>query len=188
MRQQQMAQMRATVRQEQVKRLFIGKVSPSAADPSFQVVRITAVFQHIRVIIRFQESRMALPEVVNQLLAGSAQIGENPYGNLLAGHRETVRFSGVMDLRKRPDQQLPDPNFLKGGECPDQVILDRNPAVPVCIRGDVDGQLVFFGQYRYSANVVRMLVGYEDRFYLFHGQPQPVPLQPHLKYEQRHLS
>src|ERR1700734_1678846 len=68
MRGKDMAHIGGPVPDEQFQRLPVRQMSLATADPVLQKMRVAAFFEHLLVIVGFEESRMTLPEMVDQLL------------------------------------------------------------------------------------------------------------------------
>ncbi len=75
----------------------------AAADASLQVEGIFAVFQHLLVIIGFQEGGPALLKMTDHFLTGFPDIGEHADLDPFEGYDKTMRLGGVVELGKGGD-------------------------------------------------------------------------------------
>lgn len=167
-----MAHVRRAVRFEQLQRLRVGEMPFPATDTVLQEVRVAALFQHDLVVISFEEGRVALLEMMNELIAGQADVRKHadPRVRMVAGDDEAVRVRGVMMFRKSRDLQLPD---LDGLKCPErQRLLQLHAAVAQSSICNVHRQAIFPGEHGDAADMIDVLMRYEYCFYFLHRQPQ----------------
>src|SRR5882724_10385419 len=107
-----MAHERRAVGQEQVKSLPVGKMAIAITDPPLQMDGIGAVLEHALIVIRFQEGRMTLLKIGDQLLAGNTDIREYADLYFSAGHDKTIGVGRIMEFREGRDHQLSDGDRL----------------------------------------------------------------------------
>ena len=107
-----MAHKRWPVCFEKFKGLPVRQMPHTSTDPVFQVIRIPAVFQHLLIIIRFQESRMALAELIDHVFAGNAEICKYDNGYRISSHDKTMRIAGIMKFRERRYGKITNRNRL----------------------------------------------------------------------------
>src|SRR6185312_14828614 len=112
MRQQQVAEESCAMGFEKLQRLEIGQMAVSSPYPVFQEPGIFPIHQHFFIIIGFQKSRMALTEIMNQLIAGLANVGKNAHGCLQTAHDKTMGVAGVMFFGERRYLEAPYRNRL----------------------------------------------------------------------------
>ena len=67
-----------------------------AADALFKMKWITAILQHVFIIIGFEKYRMALFEMMHHMLAGAANIGDHACGNTGMADYKTMRIASIM--------------------------------------------------------------------------------------------
>src|SRR5579863_9421278 len=134
---------------------------------------IAAFVQQVFIIVGFQEGRVALPKMMDQLFADDAQVGKNadPYGR--GGDNETTGIGGIMGLGKGCDRQIAGGYRLAGIETPDELRLERMRDLLPGAVADIDGELIAPGQDLQTADMVVMFMRNKDRFYGGKGQTQP---------------
>src|SRR5258708_1238617 len=93
---------------EKLQRLPVGKMPLSATDTIFQMIRITAILQHLFVVVGFQEGCMALFKMMDQVFAGSADIREHANFYSFGLDNKTMGIDGIMKFGEGRDVQLPD--------------------------------------------------------------------------------
>lgn len=169
-----MAQVGRPVLPEQGKCLVVGQMSPAAADAPFQVKRVGARLQHHFVIVRLQESGMALPEIVDQLIANHADIGKYSYGHFMVLHNETAGFCRIMFFTEGSDLQAADADGPACAERGEQCTVQPQPAVPECLAADIHRQSVFLRQYFQAFDVVCMFMRNKDGLHLVQRKLQMV--------------
>ena len=171
--QQEVRHMRRPVRAEKFQRLRIREVPVPAADAVLQEVGITPLFQHHFIVIGFQEGGMALFEVVDELIAGYADVSKDPDVNPVGAHHETMRLDRVVKFREGGDLQIPDRHRLKGGEPAHQRFVNVQSSVLHGAGGDVDRQLMFADHHGNAPDMINMFMRYKNGAHLAHTQPQP---------------
>ena len=67
-----------------------------AAYPFLEVKRIAAFDQHVLTIIGFKENGITLAEILYDIGAAKADVGEYADCDLLARYHKTVRVDGIM--------------------------------------------------------------------------------------------
>jgi hypothetical protein len=135
-------------------------------------MRIAAFVQQMLVVIGFEEGRVTLTEMVDQLVADDTQIGEDPDPNGRGGDNKTTGVGGVVSLGKGGNRQFADGNGLAGIETPDELRFEgKRELLPGAV-ADVDRELVAFGQNFQTTDMVVMFMGNKDRFYGGQGQAQ----------------
>src|SRR5437879_349560 len=75
-------------------------MSHATANTILQVIRIRTVFQHLRIIICFQESSMALFKMADELFATNTKISKHANIHRSATDHKTMRIACIMDLGK----------------------------------------------------------------------------------------
>src|SRR5450432_992236 len=80
----------------------------------FKVNRITSLLQHLFIIVRFQESRMALFEIMNELITGLADIGKNTNICFGCADYKTMGITGIMFFLECRNAQVTDHYGLLG--------------------------------------------------------------------------
>ena len=83
----------------------------TATDTIFKVIRVSALLQHLFIIISLQKNGMALFKVIDHLLTNSANIGEHTYSDMITGDYKTMRIAGVMKFRKGKNTQVANLHF-----------------------------------------------------------------------------
>ena len=139
-----MAHIGGPVPDEQFQRLPVRQVSLATADPVLQKMRVTALFEHLLVIIGLQESCMAVPEMVDQLFADFAQVCKNADPDGRGGDDKTVWVRSVVCFGKGGDRQCPGRYRLMTAERLHQLRVQRQPGVLLRGRGDINRQPVTF--------------------------------------------
>ena len=143
---------------------IIGQVAFAAADTLFQMPGIRTVHQHRRIMIGFNHQQMAAFEAFRHQPGGNAQIGGHTDAQAVTGKGESNGIGGVVGEGKRVDVKtgkLETHTGLKvmpGGQIP-QVFLER----PMRGRRQINRQIEPPGQNADTANMIRMLMGDEDR-------------------------
>src|SRR5215207_9243935 len=100
-------------------------MSFASADPLFKIIRITAVLQHFLIIICFKKGSMTLLELVDQVLAGHANICKNTHFYFAAMNRKAKGIGGIVVLRKGNDRKFPNGDPFVFPEMPDQVFVQE---------------------------------------------------------------
>src|SRR4029077_11572363 len=88
----------------------------TTTDPVFKECRIAALVQHFFIIIRFQESSMALFEIMYQLIAGLSYICKYTDIGLSCTDYKTMGIAGIMFFLKSGDTQPADYHWLLGSK------------------------------------------------------------------------
>ena len=170
--QEEMAHMRGTVRQEEFEGLPVGKVSLTAAYPPLEVDGITALLQHVFVVVGFQEGGVTQPELADEVFAGGAYVGKDPYMETGARNREAMGVGGVVKLGKGGDRQCADVYGFVGRKVPHQTRIERKASVDKRRLRDVHRELVFSGKHFQPADMVGVFVGDKNRLYHLQGEPR----------------
>lgn len=105
---------------EQFQSLLVGQVPESPIDAPLEVVGITAVHQHIPIVIGLQKNGMAVFKMGGHPFAGLPYIRENTYTDIVVADNETLRIMGIVALRECGNLQRPDVDGLVG----DQVVME----------------------------------------------------------------
>ena len=81
---------------QQLKGLKVGQMANRGVDPNFEVVWIGSLFQHLVVVVRLQKERMALLQVIFNVVAWCANIRENAYVQAIRLNSEGGGFCGIV--------------------------------------------------------------------------------------------
>ena len=110
--------------------------------------RIAALVQHLLIVIGLQEGGMTLPEMPDEMLAGSADVGEyaydggNPGGPLFPGadslmaDDKAMGVGSIMELGKRGHLQGADGHGCEGGEMMYEVSFQIEDDIYILSTGD----------------------------------------------------
>src|SRR5579872_3841132 len=157
-----MAHEGGAVPDKKVEGLPVGQVALAATDAVLQKMRIAAVLQEVLVVVCLQESRMALPEMPDQVLANVTEVREDADSNGGGRYDEAARVCGVMRLRKRCNGEVAHRNRLPRVEDPDELRLEGASQLLPGGPGDKDRQLISFGKDFQAADMVVVLMGNKD--------------------------
>lgn len=161
------------VRLEHFQRLAVGKVSFASADAVFQEIRITPLVEHLFIVISLQESSVALFKVMDQLIAGDANVGKYADVHIATGYHKTVRICGVVVFGKCGYTNVTHLYRFCGHKRMYLFLFNVELAVGEGVGGDVYGEVVFAGDHGYTADMITVFVGDEEGLYFLHGKPQP---------------
>ena len=95
-REHQESQMGGPVILKKIQRLSVGKMPLFSTDAPFQVNRVRTSFQHRLIVVRFQEGCMAAADMMNDLVTGHADIGEDPRRDVIERDRETMGIRAIV--------------------------------------------------------------------------------------------
>ena len=124
--------------------------------------------QHFFVEIHFQKSCVALFKMLDQIFAGSADIGENAHVYFTAANYKTMRIACVMHLSKCCDGEVADNNRLVWMKRLYEMALQCKAAGNVGAVCHINGNTVFLNKPTNPFDVVAMLVRYKNRFYFMY--------------------
>ncbi len=143
---------------------IIGQVAFAAADALFQMPGIRSVHKHRHIMIGFYQQQVAALETFRHQPGGNTQIGGHADAQAVAGKGESNGVGGIVGEGKRVDVETgklethAGLKVMPGGQMA-QSVLDG------AMRGrrQMDRQIEPPGQNADPANMIRMLVGDEDR-------------------------
>ena len=84
------------MRGKKLQRLVVGKVSLSATDALFEIIRIAAVLQHFLIIVGFEKSCMALLELADQVRTGKTDIRKHAYFDFPAADGDAIKPIAIL--------------------------------------------------------------------------------------------
>src|SRR5665647_462101 len=100
-----MAHKMRPVSSKNIQRLPITQMTQSATDTVFEIDGIITFFKHILIIIRFQESGMALLKIFDQMLTWCANISKNTHTNIVVRNHKTKGITCIMKFWKSDNRQ-----------------------------------------------------------------------------------
>src|SRR5580692_6454701 len=101
MRQKQQAHEGWLVGLEKLQCLTIGKVSFAPTDAVLQMPGVPSLFEHILVVVGFQECGVALPEIADHMRTRQADICKDTNSNIFSRYSKAVGVCCVMQLGER---------------------------------------------------------------------------------------
>lgn len=128
---------------KQFQRLLVRHMSFVSADAIFQVYRITSIGQHRFIIIRLEESGMALLKMPDDMFAGETDVREDAHSHRRTFHKKAVRIACIVQFWKSGNGEVSDLYRLIGMQAEDEIFFDFQSSVPESFGSDVDRQLIF---------------------------------------------
>src|SRR5690348_13517309 len=112
-----------------VQRFVIAQMTHASRYSFFKIERVISFVQHVFVIVRLQESCMALFEIMDHIFTRFTDIRKYPYRYFVTLHYKTVRICRIMKFRKSYYRQIADKYRLVRYENFYQRLLKRQPTV-----------------------------------------------------------
>jgi hypothetical protein len=93
------------------------------------MIWIAALLEQIFVVVCFQEGRVALTEVMNEVLACMTVVCKHPHRHIISGYDETVWIAGVVRLGEGGNGDVTNYHRLMCADAMDQRPIELKPAL-----------------------------------------------------------
>lgn len=172
--QQQVAHERRLVTHDQLQCLAVGQVTITTTDTLFQEAGIVALVEHLLVIVGFEEGSVAAAEMMHQLFARAADIGEYANGGVFRSDGEAIGIGGIVVFAEGADIEVAKVNGFAVVERAYQFFIEEDAAVAVRAGCDIDREVVFARGDGQPADMVGVFVRNKDGAQVFDRQTETV--------------
>src|SRR5688572_19067510 len=141
-------------------------MSFATPDPVFQLKRISSMFEHVFVIVCFEESSVTLTELTDHVWTCLTDIGEYTDLHILASDDEIMRISSVVKSRKGGNRKTPNGHGMICRKSVDEIRREIQSTIYARPWGDIDRDFILFSEHANAHNVIGVFVRDENSPYL----------------------